>query len=214
MEVYIDETDVIKKPEFIKSILYDLPNVLAGLFHFLSYFKTNRDNKKGKNDDKERTNNDINYIYNENLPIKYNTKTIIMLILLLCLMSALDDLLWVLIKYIDIVFEERLFYLFLIPLFSKIILNQNIYKHQYFSLLLSLIGVIFLIIPLCLNFEKEFIVPNIFNFIKGINYSLYMVIIKHMIEKYYLSPLKISLYNWININNYQFNWIYYLLFNY
>ena len=90
-------------------------------------------------------------------------------------------------------FDERLFYLFFIPLFSKIILKQDIYKHQYFSLLISLIGVIFLIIPLCLNFCTEYIVPNILNIIKGINFSLFIVIIKHMVEKYYISPLKICL---------------------
>ena len=134
-----------------------------------------------------------NYIYNKNFSTVINTKKDIMLILLLCLMSAIDDLLWSLIEHIDIVFEQRLFYLFFIPLFSKIILKQDIYKHQYFSLLISLIGAIFLIIPLCLYFEKEFIVPNILNFIKGINYSLYFVIIKYLVKKFYFPPLKISL---------------------
>ena len=83
--------------------------------------------------------------------------------------------------------------MFFIPLFSKIILKQDIYKHQYLSLLISFIGAIFLIIPLCLNFKKEFIVPNILNFIKEINYSLFLVIIKYLVKKFYFPPLKISL---------------------
>ena len=89
---------------------------------------------KNENDDKNRNNTGINYIYNENLPPTYNTKTIMMLVLLICLMSSIEDLLWVFILNIDIVFDERLFYLFFIHLFSKIILKQNIYKHHYFSL--------------------------------------------------------------------------------
>ena len=105
-----------------------------------------------------------------------------MLILLLCLMCAIDDLLWVLINPKDSnFFEERLFYLFFIPLFSKIILKENIYKHQYFSLLFSLIGTIFLIIPIIFKLTKDDIIPNILNFIKGINYPLFLVITKYCI---------------------------------
>ena len=40
--------------------------------------------------------------------------------------------------------------------------------------------------------EKD-IIPNILNFIKGINYPLYIVIIKYVVEKYYSSSLKICL---------------------
>ena len=109
-------------------------------------------------------------------------------------MTALDDLLWVLIDPKDSnIFEERLFYLFFIPLFSIIILKENIYKHQYFSLLFSLIGTIFLIIPIIFKLTNDDIIPNILNFIKGINYPLFLVITKYVVEKYYISPLKICL---------------------
>ena len=109
-------------------------------------------------------------------------------------MTAIDDLLWVLINPKDSnFFEERLFYLFFIPLFSKIILKENIYKHQYFSLLFSLIGTIFLIIPIIFKLTNDDIIPNILNFIKGINYPLFLVITKYVVEKYYISPLKICL---------------------
>ena len=99
-----------------------------------------------------------------------------MLIILLSLMSVINDFLCVLIKG-ETIFEERLFYLFFIPLFSKIILKENIYKHQYFSLLISLIGSIFLIIPICFDLKNNSIIPNIPNVIKGINYPLFLVLI-------------------------------------
>ena len=80
-----------------------------------------------------------------------------------------------------------------ISLFSKIILKDNIYKHQYFSLLITLIGYIFLIIPVFLNFEQKDIIPNIMKFIQGINFPLFLVLVKNIVEKYYVPILKISL---------------------
>ena len=192
IEDFIYDFKVVKNPQIIKSILYDAPNVLAGLFYFIPNFQVNVNIKK-KSTNKDNPNMVANYIYNKNFRTTINTKKDIMLILLLSLMHAIDDLLWVFIKDIGIVFDQRLFYLFFIPLFSKIILKQDIYKHQYFSLLISLIGVIFLIIPLCIDFCNEYIVPNILNFIKAINYSLFLVIVKYLVKKFYFPPLKISL---------------------
>ena len=166
--------------------------VAAGLFYFISYFRKNINNKNIKNIG-------INYIYNKNSPYLKNKNKIKILILLLSLMHVLDDLLWIFIiislNGIYKVLEERLFYLFFIPLFSKIILKENIYKHHYFSMLILLIGVIFIIIPKCLDLENDYIVVvvNILNFIKAINFSLFLIIFKYLIEKYYLYPLKISL---------------------
>ena len=109
-------------------------------------------------------------------------------------MLAIDDLLIVSMEDDEKVFDERLFYLFFIPLFSKFILKEKIYRHQYFSLLISLIGLIFLIIPIYIGLEFwKYIEPNILNFILGTNLSLFLVITKYVVEKYYISPLKISL---------------------
>ena len=91
------------------------------------------------------------------------------------------------------IFEEKIYYLFFIPLFSFFILKENIYKHQYFALIISIIGIIFLLIPVCLVLGTKDIAPNILNLINGIIYPLYLVIIKYLIEKYYISPLKIGL---------------------
>ena len=104
-----------------------------------------------------------------------------------------------------------LFYLFFIPLFSKIILKENIYKHHYFSLLISLIGIIFLIIPICLHLKGKDIIPNILNFIRGINYPLFLILIKYVIEKYYISPLKIAIE--IGIISIIFNLIVYIIYS-
>ena len=109
-------------------------------------------------------------------------------------MLAIDDLLIVSMEDDEKVFDERLFYLFFIPLFSKFILKEKTHRHQHFSLLISLIGLIFLIIPIYIGLEFwKYIEPNILNFILGTNLSLFLVITKYVVEKYYISPLKISL---------------------
>ena len=192
-EGFIYISQVIKYPNhgFIKSILFDLPNILAGLFYFIPNIQVNVDVKKKLND-KDESNLVENYIYKKNFLSLINTKKPLILILLLGLMFAINDLSWAFI-YDATVFEQRLFYLFFIPLFSKIILKENIYRHQYLSLLISLIGCIFLIIPVCFKLKANFIIPNILNFINGINFPLYIVLIKYIVEKFYFPPLKISL---------------------
>ena len=52
-----------------------------------------------------------------------------------------------------------------IPLFSKLILKENLYKHQYLSLMISIIGWILLNIPIFLKLKKEDILDNFLNLI-------------------------------------------------
>ena len=190
-EKKFDDTEVLKNTAFIKSIIYDLHNVCAGLFYFVPHFQVNVDVNTIL-DYKEKPKLIRDYFYSKNLQNKDNSKTIKTYILILSLMFAIDDLFWVIILY-ENTLEPRLFHLIFIPLFSKIILKDNIYKHQYFSLLITLIGYIFLIIPVFLNFSDEDIIPNIMNFIQGINFPLFLVLVKNIVEKYYVPPLKISL---------------------
>ena len=190
-EKKFDDTEVLKNTAFIKSIIYDLHNVCAGLFYFVPHFQVNVDVNTIL-DYKEKPKLIRDYFYSKNLQNKDNSKTIKTYILILSLMFAIDDLFWVIILY-ENTLEPRLFHLIFIPLFSKIILKEKIYKHQYFSLLITLIGYIFLIIPVFLNFSDEDIIPNIMNFIQGINFPLFLVLVKNIVEKYYVPPLKISL---------------------
>ena len=186
---FIEDYEVPKKLEFIEPILYDLPFVSAGLFYFISYFQVNV-NIKSKSDNKVHSGLDIDYEYNEALfDKKISVYKFYKFMVLLGTMNAIDNLLWAL-MYKSTVFNERLFELFFIPLFSKIILKENIFKHQYFSLIISLFGIIFIIIPVCLKLTIDDIIPNILNILNGINLSLFLVINKYLVEKYYLPPLK------------------------
>ena len=120
IEEIIDRANVLKNPEFIKSIIYDSNNVLAGLFYFISSFQVNV-NIKNKSTNNEESNMVANYIYNKSLNTLINTKKDIIFILLLGLMLSIDDLLWALIGELDNIFEEKLFHVFfLFPFFLKL----------------------------------------------------------------------------------------------
>ena len=178
--------------DFFEFIVIDLSYIFAGLLYFIPYFKVNFNKKNDSLSINKRNNSCAMYTNNKIKIDKYKSCKIIMLILLLSLIIVVQDFLYIFIND-NKVFEERIYILFFIPLFSKIILKENIYKHHYFSLIISISGIIFLIIPVCLKISLEDITPNILNFINGINFSLFLVLIKYIIEKYYIHPLKISL---------------------
>ena len=190
--VLIEKTDAIKMLHFLQAISNDLSYIFAGLFYLIPYFKVNV-NKKNESSSNNSGNSGIIYIYNEGIIDNYNPCKIMMLIILLSIIIVIIDILNI---YIDIIndnyFVENIYYLIFIPLFSKIILKEDIYKHQYFSLIIAIFGSIFLCIPVCLKIRSQDIIPIIYVFICGIIYPLFLVIIKYISEKYYISPLKIS----------------------
>ena len=183
---------VINKFDFFSSVSTDLSFIFAGLFYFVPHFKANYNKKNYPSSNNETNNSGIIYIYNEGIINNYHPCKIIMLIILLSLIIVIDNLFYIFISDKN-VFEKRLYFLIFIPLFSKIILKVDIYKHQYFSLIIAIGGIIFLLIPVCFELNTEDIIPNILNVICGIIYPLFLVIIKYLSEKYYISPLKISL---------------------
>ena len=185
-ENLIDEIN--NNQHFFDIIFNDLSYIYAGLFYFIPYFKVNF----SKKNDASFSNSGIKYIYNEGIISKYNHFKIILLMISLSLFIVIENCLYIFVNTKKI-FEIRIFLIFFIPLFSKIILKENVYKHQYFSLIISILGIIFLIIPVCLVLGTEEIIPNIIVFISGIISSLFYVLIKYLVEKYYISPLKISL---------------------
>ena len=206
----IEETKIIKRTELLESIHGDLCYIFAGLFYFISYFRGNFHENKDSSSINGNNNTGIIYIYNEGILHNYNPYKIIMLIILLSLIRGIHDFHNIFVHGKN-VFQRRLYFLFFIPLFSKFILKENIFKHQYFSLIIAIIGIIFLLIPVCLELKNEDIIPNILNFINGIIYSLFLVIIKFIIEKYYISPLKIGII--IGIISIFINFIFFIIYS-
>ena len=72
-------------------------------------------------------------------------------------------------------------------IFCKIILGYEIYRHQFLSLILILIGWIFISIPIFVKLTTGDIYYNILFFFGAIFYPLYLVLLKYIIENYYVS---------------------------
>ena len=186
----IKKANVIKQNLFFNILHEELTYIFAGLFYFISYFRGK--SNKPKNIDKnssEETN--IKYIYNRPLVNNCSKKVIIFCVILSCLLIS-DKLICI---YTDKykLFYSRFYYLLFIPLFSKLILKENLYKHQYLSLLISIIGMVIIDIPICLKITKDDLLANFINLIDGAVFPLFIVLIKFIYNKYYVMPLKTSL---------------------
>ena len=137
----------------------------------------------------------IDYIYNNNLILNKNNKKKCIYLLLISLFIALDIVVFIFFEKNNIL-ESRIYIYFFIPIFAKIILKENIYRHQILFLSLSFIGFILIIIYniLYLHFSKQDIIGNIFIFIKTFNAKLL----------YFSFRVFILYWYWINFFYYYF----------
>ena len=85
------------------------------------------------------------------------------------------------------IFEIRIYHVIFNTIFCKIILGYEIYKHQLLSLILILIGWVFISIPIFIKFTVDDIYYNVLFFFGAIFYPLYLVLLKYAIENYYIS---------------------------
>ena len=180
---------IIKEKYFFIMINEELFYIFSGLFYFISYFRKN--SNKGKETNPLSTSNkDITYIYNSSF--KINSKKVILLLIILSLLLIGKRLLF---SYAldKTIINRRFYYMLFIPLFSKLILKENLYCHQYLSLTISIIGWIILSIPIFLKFEQKDILANFLNILIGAIYPLELVIIKYISDKYYITPLRTGL---------------------
>ena len=120
---------------------------------------------------------------------KNNSKKKWLIIILICLLNSIFRNRFFLID--NNLIDGYLYYVLFIPLFSKLILKIEIYKHQYLSLIISIIALILANINSYLKLEVDDIVPNIINFILILTNSLTYVLIKYIFNKYFISFYKL-----------------------
>ena len=184
--ILLVKENVIKNNEFTSTILMETSYVIAGLFYLIIHFKLK------VNKGKEPISYDgIDYIYNENI-YNYKEYKLILLILLMSLLMVINEFFIAFNSGKNLV-DLRAYYLIFIPLFSKFILKENIYKHHYLSLIIGIIGVIFLLVPIYLDKDKYEVIPNILNSVVGVCFPLFFVVIRYGSQKYYTHPLKLTL---------------------
>ena len=117
---------------FLISMIESTSYIIGGLLYFISWIRTRTEETRDNAIEyRVRVNTSISYIYNNG-----EKKNALKIFVILCSMSILLIFfsLAALFGYDRNVFEERLYLLFLIPLFSKIILKSNVFNHQILSL--------------------------------------------------------------------------------
>ena len=194
----IIKTEGIKNKEFLllNSIL---PSYIGGgLLYFISYIRTKTYETRNealeiKQKERSLSSISISYIYKYNDGIKINTFKIIGILIIMSIIATLVEI-CSLYFINNNVFDFRIYTLFSIVLFSKIILKDNIFKHQILSLFISFIGLILIIIPVTFVIDKKDILANILIFFTSFLYGLFFILIKHLTHHYYISPYLILLY--------------------
>jgi len=190
-------TENIYNKEFIVGITACTSYIGGGLLYFISYIRTKTEetrNEKNNSADKqtEGSSSSISYIFYDGKK-KINSSKIYRILFIMSMIIALNET-GTLYFYYNNVFEQRLFILFSIALFSRIVLKNFIFKHQILSLFISFIGLILLSIPVIFVIETNDILPNIFSFLCSISYGLFFVLIKYLTHHYYISPYLLLLY--------------------
>ena len=183
--------DKIKKKLYLISCSFSLNYFAGGLLYFISYIKTKTETSRissvNKNDRTRSVSSfSITYIYNDASGNSHTLKIYSILIIISLLINC--AIICNLFVFNNNVLERRLYYLILLPIFSKFILKSKLFSHQILSLCISIFGIILLIIPQLLKFTKNDIIFNILVFFSSSVYSFSDVMVKYLTHKYYLSP--------------------------
>ena len=123
--------------EFLLISYVEITYIGGGVVYFISWIRRKTEETRDKANiykDKERSASTITYIYNEGPKVnKIKIFGIIFFISVIIALFTVCDI--YAINYN--IFEERLYFLFFTAIFSKIILKDNIFKHQILSLIIA-----------------------------------------------------------------------------
>lgn len=159
----------------------------GGFLYFISSIREKTEETRNKAKTYAESSNSIKLIYNDILQSKKKYFKIFSILFIMSSFISFFDICEVY-SFDKIAFEERLFLIFFISIFSYIILKTEIYNHQVLSLSIALIGFILIYIPTILIITKDYICINILFFISSIGFALSLVLIKYLTHIYFLSP--------------------------
>jgi len=183
----------IKKKLYFLSSTNSLAYFGSGLLYFITYIRSKTEAQKKSRVSSYLSSSSIEYIYNE--PIGQNNSLKILFILFIISLLFNSTIICNYLIFNKDHFEKRLYYLLLLPIFSKIILKSELFSHhQFLSLFISIIGIILLSIPTAFDVDKSELIFDILVFISTSIDSFILVMVKFLTHKYYLSPYFILLY--------------------
>ena len=152
------------------------------LFYIFIYFRTKTEKTKEENDYYKKIAN--NNVYSKK--IRENKFKIFFIILTIAIGYNNYISSKMLLKG-KTIFEIRIYHVIFNTIFCKIILGYEIYRHQLLSLILILIGWVFISTPVFIKLTTDDIYYNVLFFFGAIFYPLYLVLLKYIIENYYIS---------------------------
>ena len=160
--------------------------LVGGLTYFISLIKSRQDSKNLIiNENLRFSKNSIKFIYNAQ---HIDKKSLIKILLLISILFALNVFFGQVYAINYTVIDSRFYEILFISLLSKIILKNEIYRHQKFSIFISFIGFIFLFIPIIFIITRNDILINIILILNSLSYSLFLVLVKYITCKYFVSP--------------------------
>ena len=166
--------------------------IVGGLSFFISIIKTREDKDRTSiresNTNINSTNSSIKLIYQGEGMNKKNKKKVFMILLFISILFALNVFFGQVYVVNYIVIDTRFYEILFICFLTKITLKTEIYRHQKFSIFVSFIGFVFLCIPIFSTMTKRDILVNIILVFNSFSYSLFLVLLKHITSKYFLSP--------------------------
>ena len=186
---YKNNTDNQLTIYFIETLIMFLAHITGGLLYFISSIRseTEKTRYEAKNEN-EQGRKSLRLIYNKKIIKK--SKLIISIIIFIISFIFTFPYIREIFYSNDFEFEERLYYLFFVPILSKIILKKGIFRHQLSSLFISILGFIFFFIPFFIEIKnnddslKNMLIANIFTLIEAIFHSLYLVLTKYLMHYY------------------------------
>ena len=167
--------------EFNESLKY----CVCGMLYFILYCTTkNKKEKEGLNDDINKKEKE----HFENKKLKFYLLLSIMVLVYMVFIYNSE----IFSKQFTS-FEIRLYYLIFNTILCRIILKENFFSHHFLSLILAVIGWIFISIPIFAKITKKDLLLNFIILLFSTSYPLYLVFFKYIIEKYYISPFLVML---------------------
>ena len=192
VDVGEDDND-IKGIYFIIIFIIFLSYATGGLLYFISSIRSQTEKTRfAAKNASER--NSLKLIYNINEIHKNKIKIFIYALIISIILTS---------EYIrkiyysnEYEFEERLYFLFFVPILCTIILKKGIFRHQFLSLFIAFLGLTIIFVPFFRDMKKSdndeslkhIMISNILIIIEALLYSCHIVLAKYLMYDYYVSP--------------------------
>ena len=184
--IYLINNYEFENIDYFCSIYICSSLIVGGMSYFISLIKSRQDNENITiKENLNLSKNSIKLIYNAQ---KFYKKAVIIILLLISLLFTINVFFGQVYAINYIVIDTRFYEIIFISFLSKIILKNKIYLHQKFSNFISFIGFIFLCIPIIFIITRNDILINIFLIFNSLSYSLFLILLKYITSKYFVSP--------------------------